>query len=60
MSEPVETQALTFRRYRDGDDAPPPWQEQIFNAGASHKCPVYVHRTSPCQGACPSGQDIRG
>ena len=50
----------TFRRYRDGDDAPPPWQEQIINAGASHKCPVYVHRTSPCQGACPSGEDIRG
>ena len=60
MSESSARTALTFRRYRDGDDAPPPWQEQIFNAGASHKCPVYVHRTSPCQGACPSGQDIRG
>ena len=60
MSEPAETHAFTFRRYRDGDHEPPPWQEQIFNAGASHKCPVYVHRTSPCQGACPSGEDIRG
>jgi len=55
-----ETPAFTFRRYHDGDHAPPPWQEQIFNAGTSHKCPVYAHRTSPCQGACPSGQDIRG
>ncbi len=60
MSEHAGTHAFTFRRYRDGDHAPPPWQEQIFTAGASHKCPVYVHRTSPCQGACPSGQDIRG
>ena len=60
MSGTAATNAFTFRRYRDGDHAPPPWQEQIFTAGASHKCPVYVHRTSPCQGACPSGQDIRG
>ncbi len=26
----------------------------------SHKCPTYVHRTPPCQGSCPSGEDIRG
>ena len=51
---------LSFRRFRDGDHAPPPWQEQIFIAGASHKCPAFVHRTPPCQGACPSGQDVRG
>ena len=60
MSESAAPKARTFRRFRDGDHAPPPWQEQIFTAGASHKCPVYVHRTSPCQGACPSGQDVRG
>ena len=22
--------------------------------------PTYVHRTPPCQGSCPSGEDIRG
>src|SRR5690606_40340652 len=21
---------------------------------------VYVHRTPPCQGSCPSGEDVRG
>ncbi|SEH40517.1 NAD(P)-binding protein [Magnetospirillum fulvum] len=52
--------APTFRRYRDGDDAHRPWQEEIFQAGWSHKCPTYVHKTSPCQAACPSGHDIRG
>ena len=51
---------LTFRRFHDGDSDHGPWQEQIFSAGWSHKCPTYVHRTSPCQGACPSGHDIRG
>ncbi len=51
---------LTFRRYRDGEHE---WQNlsaQIFEADHSHKCPTYVHRTPPCQGSCPSGEDIRG
>ncbi|MCR6628660.1 MAG: NAD(P)-binding protein [Magnetospirillum sp.] len=52
--------ALTFRRFRDGDSAHRPWQEEIFKAGWSHKCPTYLHRTPPCQGACPSGHDVRG
>lgn len=52
--------ALTYRRYKDGDHEPLEWQEEIFNAGWSHKCPTYVHRTPPCQGSCPSGHDIRG
>ncbi len=51
---------LTFRRFKDGDHAHRPWQEEIFVADESHKCPTYVHRTPPCQGSCPSGEDIRG
>ncbi|MDH3432869.1 MAG: NAD(P)-binding protein, partial [Gammaproteobacteria bacterium] len=51
---------LTRRRYKDGDNAHRPWQEQIFAADSSYKCPTYVHRTPPCQGSCPSGEDIRG
>jgi NADPH-dependent glutamate synthase beta subunit-like oxidoreductase len=51
---------LTKRRFKDGDHAHRPWQEEIFTADASHKCPTYVHRTPPCQGSCPSGEDIRG
>ncbi len=52
--------AQTFRRYVDGDHRPVVWQDEIFKAGASHKCPAYVHKASPCQGACPSGHDVRG
>jgi NADPH-dependent glutamate synthase beta subunit-like oxidoreductase len=51
---------FTFRRYKDGDDQPTAWNEEIFQASWSHKCPTYVHRTPPCQGSCPSGHDIRG
>ena len=51
---------LTNRRFKDGDNTHLPWQEEIFIADASHKCPTYVHRTPPCQGSCPSGEDIRG
>ncbi len=54
------TKKLTFRRYRDGDFEPPPKDERIFQASWTHKCPTYVHRTPPCQGSCPSGEDIRG
>ena len=50
----------TFRRYRDGDATRGSWREVIFQAGHSHKCPTYVQRTPPCQGGCPSGEDIRG
>lgn len=51
---------LTFRKYKDGDNEHLPWQEEIFTADESHKCPTYVHRTPPCQGSCPAGEDIRG
>ncbi len=51
----------TFRKYRDGEK-PSDWhlEEKIFVADTSYKCPTYVHRTPPCQGSCPSGEDIRG
>ena len=51
---------LTFRAYKDGAHIWDNMQEQIFNEDNSNKCPVYVHRTPPCQGSCPSGEDIRG
>jgi NADPH-dependent glutamate synthase beta subunit-like oxidoreductase len=52
---------LTFRKFEDGDYKWKSWSEQIFVDGDhSHKCPTYVHRTPPCQGSCPSGEDIRG
>jgi NADPH-dependent glutamate synthase beta subunit-like oxidoreductase len=56
----VEARPLTFRRYKDGDHEPLAWQEEIFDADHSHKCPTYIQSTPPCQGACPSGEDIRG
>ncbi len=52
--------ALSWRRYEEGDDKWDDFQDAIFNASWSHKCPTYVHRTPPCQGSCPSGHDIRG
>ena len=51
---------LTFRRYRDNDEKYTRWSEDIFNEDTTYKCPTYVHRTPPCQGSCPSGEDIRG
>lgn len=51
---------LTFRRYSDGDETYQRWSEDIFNEDTSYKCPTYVHKTPPCQGSCPSGEDIRG
>ena len=51
---------ITFRRYKDGDGKWKRWQEQIFDADHSHKCPTYIQATPPCQGSCPSGEDIRG
>ncbi|WP_298834315.1 NAD(P)-binding protein [uncultured Piscinibacter sp.] len=62
MSAPadsVKAQPLTFRRYKDGDYKPKRWQDEIFDADHSHKCPTYIQSTPPCQGSCPSGEDIR-
>ncbi len=60
MSVSIGEAKLTFRRYADNDDRTEAWDKYIFQAGWSHKCPTYVHRTPPCQGSCPSGEDIRG
>ena len=54
------TTGTTFRRYNDGDNKHKPWRQQVFVQDTSYKCPTYVHRTSPCQGSCPAGEDIRG
>ncbi|NIR61351.1 MAG: FAD-dependent oxidoreductase, partial [Gammaproteobacteria bacterium] len=51
---------FTFRRYRDGDSTHVPWPQDVVVAGESAQCPVYLHRTPPCQGGCPAGEDIRG
>lgn len=50
----------TFRRYDDGDHQWTDWESMVFDADHSHRCPTYVHRTPPCQGSCPAGEDIRG
>jgi NADPH-dependent glutamate synthase beta subunit-like oxidoreductase/Pyruvate/2-oxoacid:ferredoxin oxidoreductase delta subunit len=59
-TDSVPARPLTFRRFKDGDHRPLPWQQEIFDADHSHKCPTYIQSTPPCQGACPSGEDIRG
>lgn len=51
---------LTFRKFEDGDEDWGSFTNLIFKEDTSHKCPTYVHRTPPCQGSCPSGEDIRG
>ena len=51
---------LTWRRFEDGEDQWDSFTDKIFNEDTSHKCPTYVHKTPPCQGSCPSGEDIRG
>ncbi len=51
---------LTFRKFADGDNKWKSMTAKIFVQDSSHKCPTYVHRTPPCQGSCPAGEDIRG
>ena len=60
ISKDDVTQKLTFRKFEDGVNKWSSWADMIFEADHSHKCPTYVHRTPPCQGSCPSGEDIRG
>jgi NADPH-dependent glutamate synthase beta subunit-like oxidoreductase/Pyruvate/2-oxoacid:ferredoxin oxidoreductase delta subunit len=50
----------TFRRFKDGDYEWDSMHDKIFVADTTHKCPTYIHKTPPCQGSCPSGEDIRG
>jgi len=58
--EDMGNRKLSFRRFKDGDHTYARIGDDIFNEDKSYKCPTYVHRTPPCQGSCPSGEDIRG
>ncbi|HBH36720.1 MAG TPA: glutamate synthase, partial [Gammaproteobacteria bacterium] len=51
---------VSWRRFEDGDTEWGSFADQIFKEDTSYKCPTYVHKTPPCQGSCPSGEDIRG
>jgi NADPH-dependent glutamate synthase beta subunit-like oxidoreductase len=59
-SKTYKAENHTFRKFRDGDHEWKRLDTKIFEADHSHKCPTYVHRTPPCQGSCPAGEDIRG
>ncbi len=61
-AEPViiDKETHTFRQYEDGDHITTNFEKQIFVEDTSYKCPVYIQRTPPCQGSCPSGHEIRG
>ena len=57
----IQTEKFTFRKYKDGEPQKfKRLQDQIFQASWTHKCPTYIQSTPPCQGSCPSGEDIRG
>ena len=58
--EDMQNNNLTFRRFKDGENQWSSMHDKIFVQDTSYKCPTYVHRTPPCQGSCPSGEDIRG
>ncbi|CAG0123948.1 formate dehydrogenase (NADP+) beta subunit [Rhodocyclaceae bacterium] len=60
MSATTEETQLNFRRFKDGDNKVRALRDKIFQASWSHKCPTYIQSTPPCQGSCPSGEDIRG
>jgi len=59
-SKTFKGEGHTFRKFREGEQAWKRWEEMVFDADHSHRCPTYVHRTPPCQGGCPAGEDIRG
>ena len=59
--KPLDTTKVhTFRLYKDDDVEWDSMQDFIFQEDTSYKCPTYIHKTAPCQGSCPSGEDIRG
>lgn len=55
-----EMNKISWRRFEDGDSQWDSFTDKIFVEDTSYKCPTYVHKTPPCQGSCPSGEDIRG
>ena len=54
------TVVRNFRRYEDGEDKWSSMHDNIFQEDTSYKCPTYIQKTPPCQGSCPSVEDIRG
>ena len=56
-----KTDGKVYRRFKENESVAnrsmPDW---IFEGDESYKCPEYVMATPPCQGSCPSGEDIRG
>jgi NADPH-dependent glutamate synthase beta subunit-like oxidoreductase/Pyruvate/2-oxoacid:ferredoxin oxidoreductase delta subunit len=62
MATPTEEMntKLNYRRFEEGDKEWDSWGDKIFAQDTSYKCPTYIHKTPPCQGSCPSGEDIRG
>jgi dissimilatory sulfite reductase flavoprotein subunit len=62
MATPIDEMRtkLTWRRFKDGDNEWESMHDNIFVQDTSHQCPTYIHKTPPCQGSCPSGEDIRG
>ncbi len=59
-SKTYKGEGHTFRKFREGDNRWDSFEDDVFEGDHSHRCPTYVHRTPPCQGSCPSGEDIRG
>ncbi len=53
-------QQTTYRKFKDGDNKIGPLSKIIMQASFTDKCPTYIQATPPCQGSCPSGEDIRG
>jgi NADPH-dependent glutamate synthase beta subunit-like oxidoreductase len=60
VSKPEAKGTRTVRRFKDGDHEWGSAREQIFTGDETDKCPIYVHKTPPCQASCPSGEDVRG
>ncbi|MEK6663439.1 MAG: NAD(P)-binding protein [Pseudomonadota bacterium] len=55
-----KTEGLSYRRYKDGESESRTMSNWLFEGDETYKCPEYVLATPPCQGSCPSGEDIRG
>ena len=46
--------------FADGEDPYPGFATSLLKVAGSELRPVFIHRTPPCQGTCPSGHDVRG
>ncbi|MCF6233426.1 MAG: NAD(P)-binding protein [Rhodobacteraceae bacterium] len=61
MNDMTTQKVNNYRRFEEGE-TPDDWdlEDKIFQGDTTYKCPTYVNKTPPCQGACPSGHEIRG